>query len=150
MSLDGQEREEDCDRIKIAALKELRVCIEDGIQTEENVAEALKIIDAALDLLGVRIYIKQGPESEAFSLAKGEAAEKFDERDDEMSWVWMSAKLFFGRRRADRSQPDSLSDFPEEGLEALRDLVMPLEELPQSDRLLRMIEKALEVKRRGA
>jgi hypothetical protein len=46
-------------------------------------------------------------------------------------------------------QADSLSDFSEESLEALRDLVMPLEELPNSDRLLRLIDKALEVKRRG-
>jgi hypothetical protein len=49
-----------------------------------------------------------------------------------------------------REEPraDSLSDFPVEALEALRELVMPLEELPNSDRLLRLIEKALEVKRR--
>jgi hypothetical protein len=34
-------------------------------------------------------------EREAFSRATSEAAEKFDERDDEMSWVWLCAKLFF-------------------------------------------------------
>jgi hypothetical protein len=48
----------------------------------------------------------------------------------------------------EETQADSLSDFPVEALEALRELVMPLEELPDSDRLLRLIEKALEVKRR--
>ena len=48
-------------------------------------------------LPGGDIYIKRGPEHEAFSLATSEAAEKFDERDEEMSWVWMSAKLFFAR-----------------------------------------------------
>jgi hypothetical protein len=48
-------------------------------------------------LPGGDIYIKRGPEHEAFSLATNEAAEKFDERDEEMSWVWMSAKLFFAR-----------------------------------------------------
>jgi hypothetical protein len=46
-------------------------------------------------------------------------------------------------------QADSLIDFPEGSLEALRDLVMPLEEMSSSDRLLRLIDKALEVKRRG-
>lgn len=39
-------------------------------------------------------------EREAFSRATGEAAEKFDERDEEMSWVWLCAKLFFGPRGA--------------------------------------------------
>ena len=34
-------------------------------------------------------------EREAFSLATSEAAEKFDERDQEMSWIWLCAKLFF-------------------------------------------------------
>ena len=37
------------------------------------------------------------PEHEAFSEATSEAADKFDERDEEMSWVWLCAKLFFAR-----------------------------------------------------
>lgn len=41
---------------------------------------------------------------------------------------------------------DDLADFSEEALVALRELVEPLEDLPQSDRLLRMIYRALEVK----
>jgi hypothetical protein len=51
--------------------------------------------------------------------------------------------------RVDSELSDALSDFRVDALEALKDLVMPLEELPQSDRLLRLIEGALEEKRFG-
>jgi hypothetical protein len=44
---------------------------------------------------------------------------------------------------------DSLYDFREESLVALKELIEPLEDLPQSDRLLRMVEDSLEVKRLG-
>jgi hypothetical protein len=46
-------------------------------------------------------------------------------------------------------QPHPLSNFSEEALIALNDLVEPLEEMPQSDRFLQLIAKALEVKRLG-
>jgi hypothetical protein len=69
-------------------------------------------------LLGGDIYIKRGSEHEAFSLATSEAAEKFDERDEEMSWVWMSAKLFLARPIIrDTEQPDGLSGPEREAME---------------------------------
>lgn len=53
-------------------------------------------------------------------------------------------------KREDTERPDELVDFPEETLVALKELIYPLEDLPSSDRLLRMVEKALETKRRAA
>lgn len=50
----------------------------------------------------------------------------------------------------DTERPDELVDFPEETLVALKELIYPLEDLPSSDRLLRMVEKAIETKRRAA
>lgn len=44
------------------------------------------------------------PERVAFSRATSEAAEKFDERDQEMSWVWLCAKLFFAHPRSSGEQ----------------------------------------------
>lgn len=41
--------------------------------------------------------VRGDAERKAFSTATSEAAEKFDERDEEMSWVWLCAKLFFAR-----------------------------------------------------
>jgi hypothetical protein len=43
---------------------------------------------------------------------------------------------------------DTLYDFSEEALVELKELVDPLEDMPQSDRLLRLVENALEAKRR--
>lgn len=47
--------------------------------------------------------------------------------------AWRDASDYY-----EAARPDGLSDFPVGALEALKDLVMPLEELPESDRLLRL------------
>jgi hypothetical protein len=79
---------------RFGACPECEVRQEDAAALPEGITEEQPSHER---LPGGDIYIKQGAEREAFSLATSEAAEKFDERDDEMSWVWMSAKLFFAR-----------------------------------------------------
>jgi|ERR1700729_2073279 len=67
---------------------------------------------------------------------------------EERLWQ-LSEALSAVQEQPDEREADDLSDFSEGALIALIDLVMPLEDLPQSDRFLRMAEGALEAKRLG-